>query len=112
MQRDSFPMQVSAASMFPPSIGGLIRPLEPALSRLLIPDRLRRSIPAPGPGAVNPAQFAEELLRNLDIRYEVADADLLLSISSLTFPHELARAVLAEQIYRAFATLRGHPYPR
>ncbi|MBV9406556.1 MAG: 23S rRNA (pseudouridine(1915)-N(3))-methyltransferase RlmH [Acidobacteriaceae bacterium] len=41
-----------------------------------------------------------------------ARADVLLSLSALTFPHELARAVLAEQIYRALTTLRGHPYPR
>lgn len=41
-----------------------------------------------------------------------ASAHLLLSLTPLTLPHELARAILAEQIYRALATLRGHPYPR
>lgn len=39
-------------------------------------------------------------------------ADLLVSLGTITLPHELARVVLAEQIYRAFTMLRGHPYPR
>jgi len=37
-------------------------------------------------------------------------ANLLLSLGPMTMAHSLARLVMAEQLYRAFAILTGHPY--
>jgi 23S rRNA (pseudouridine1915-N3)-methyltransferase len=52
--------------------------------------------------AVGPASGWSEAAR--------ARAQLLLSLGPLTLAHALARLVLAEQIYRAFTILTGHPY--
>ena len=43
---------------------------------------------------------------------ERAGADLLLSFGKATWPHLLARAMLAEQLFRATSILANHPYHR
>ncbi|MFZ2446574.1 MAG: 23S rRNA (pseudouridine(1915)-N(3))-methyltransferase RlmH [Syntrophobacteraceae bacterium] len=48
-----------------------------------------------------PVGVSRELLKS---------ADSVISLSKMTFAHDLARLVLVEQLYRAFTILRGEPY--
>ena len=65
-------------------------------------DEQQNHSPYPPLFAVGPANgFSEEARKA---------AVLLLSLGKMTLPHELARVVLLEQLYRAYTILKGHPY--
>ena len=57
----------------------------------------------------NPIRFVTGGAFGVDpeLREEV---DMVLSLSDMVFPHELARVILLEQLYRAFTILRGESY--
>lgn len=97
-----------------PRILGALQPGE----RVVLLDERGRTLTSP--------QFAGQLgaWRDQGVRqvvfiiggaYGVTDAvreraDLMLSLSAMTFPHQLVRLLFAEQLYRAFSILGGRPY--
>jgi len=102
-----------------PDTGGKLPPLEPQ-TRIVMLDELGEVLPSKA--------FAEKLGRWRDdgvreTRFMIgaadgfddadrAGADMLLSFGRATWPHMLARAMLAEQLWRAASILANHPYHR
>jgi 23S rRNA (pseudouridine1915-N3)-methyltransferase len=102
-----------------PDTGGKLPPVEPQ-TRIVMLDELGEVMPSKA--------FAEKLGRWRDdgvreTRFMIgaadgfddadrASADLLLSFGRATWPHMLARAMLAEQLWRAASILANHPYHR
>jgi len=50
-----------------------------------------------------PDGLSEQCLKRAQFRW---------SLSPLTFPHGMVRIIVAEQLYRAWTMLKGHPYHR
>ena len=55
---------------------------------------------------------AELGLRITPLHQEIRSADLLIAFGKATWPHLLARVMLAEQLWRATSILANHPYHR
>jgi len=102
-----------------PDTGGKVPAMEPQTRRVLLDEK---------GDVLGSVAFAEKLGRWRDdgvreTRFligaadgfgdaERAEADLLFSFGRATWPHLLARAMLAEQLFRATSILANHPYHR
>ena len=102
-----------------PDTGGKMPAVEPG-TRVVMLDETGQVLPSRDlaatlekwrDGGVREARFLIGAADGFDDAQR-AEADVLLSFGRATWPHLLARAMLAEQLYRATSILANHPYHR
>ncbi len=102
-----------------PDVGGTL-PEAPAQSRTVLLDERGKQLTSEEFAAIL-GKWRDEGVREARFLIGAADghgqaardnADLLIAFGAMTWPHLMARAMLAEQLYRATSILAGHPYHR
>jgi len=102
-----------------PDVGGKMPALEPG-TRVVMLDETGDNLPSRAL-AERLGAWRDDGIREVRFLIGAADgfddaarrqADLLLSFGRATWPHLLARAMLAEQLWRAASILANHPYHR
>jgi 23S rRNA (pseudouridine1915-N3)-methyltransferase len=115
LKRVSWPTKVSEL----PDVGGRMPELSPG-TRLVALDETGRDLPSRELAAIL-GRWRDDGVRETRFLIGAADghadetrakADLLLAFGKATWPHMMARAMLAEQLWRASSILAGHPYHR
>jgi 23S rRNA (pseudouridine1915-N3)-methyltransferase len=114
-RRIAWPFQVTEL----PDSGGSVPPA-PAQSRTVLLDERGKQMSSEA-FAAQLSRWRDEGVREARFLIGAADghgdtargeADLLIAFGAMTWPHMLARALLAEQLWRATSIIAGHPYHR
>jgi 23S rRNA (pseudouridine1915-N3)-methyltransferase len=115
LKRVSWPTRVSEL----PDTGGKVPEAVPG-TRMVVLDETGRDLPSRELAAIL-GRWRDDGVRETRFLLGAADgheaatrdsADLLLAFGKATWPHLMARAMLAEQLWRATSILAGHPYHR
>ena len=115
LKRIAWPTKVTEL----PDRGGVIPPAPPASVTILLDERgtifsstdFAKKLEQWRDGGKREAQFLIGAADGHDAALR-GTADLILSFGPATWPHMLARAMLAEQLFRATSILANHPYHR